>query len=130
MMGLRFSLYFQAAIYLLLIFTAGAIASTFSSDERVIEVIQTYLLILPISYGAHGVVILIMVSLNVLQRPKLALLTSLIRLLALYVPMAFIGFIAFDVTGLFIGAALGNLIAAGVAYKLIRGVLVQQGVHL
>lgn len=129
MMGLRFSLIFQGVVYLALIFGSNAIAATFSSDERVMEVIRTFLWILPLTYGAHGVVILVMVSLNVLQRPKLALLVSLLRLLVLYVPLAFIGFIAFDVTGMFIGAALANVIAAGVALKFIRGVLVQQGVY-
>lgn len=129
MMGLRFSLIFQTVVYLLLLLGSNLIAETFSSDERVIEVIRTFLWILPLTYGAQGVVILVMVSLNVLQRPKLALLTSLIRLLVLYVPLAFIGFIAADVKGLFVGAALANIIAAGVAYKFIRGVLAQQRVH-
>lgn len=129
MMCLRFSLIFQTVVYLLLLVGSNLIAATFSSDERVMEVIRTFLLILPVTYGAHGVVILVMVSLNVLQRPKLALLTSLIRLLVLYVPMAFIGFMVADVTGMFIGAALANIIAAGVAYKFIRGVLAQQRIH-
>lgn len=129
MMGLRFSLIFQAAVYLLLFFSSSLIASTFSSDERVMDVIRTFLLILPLTYGAHGVVILVMVSLNVLHRPKLALLTTLIRLVVLYVPLSYVGFMFFDVTGMFIGAALANVIAAGVAYKFIRDVLAQQGVH-
>jgi putative MATE family efflux protein len=129
MKGLRFSLIFQAVVYLLLLFGSNLIAETFSSDERVIEVIRTFLWILPLTYGAQGVVILVMVSLNVLRRPQLALLTSLIRLLVLYVPLAFIGFMAADVTGLFVGAALANIIAAGVAFKFIRGVLAQQRIH-
>ena len=129
MMGLRFTLIFQAGVYLLLALSSSLIAAIFSSDERVIEVIRTFLLILPLTYGAHGVVILVMVSLNVLHRPKLALLTSLVRLLVLYVPLAFIGFRLADVTGMFIGAALANVIAAGVAYRFIRSVLTQQGIH-
>lgn len=129
MMGLRFSLIFQTAVYLALAFGSNAIAGIFSNDERVIEVIRTFLWILPLTYGAQGVVILVMVSLNVMQRPKLALLTSLVRLLVLYVPLAFIGYVAYGVTGLFIGAALANVIAACVAFKFIRNVLAQQGVH-
>ena len=128
-MSLRFSLIFQTVVYLVLVLGSNTIAATFSSDERVMEVIRTFLLILPLTYGAHGVVILVMVSLNVLQRPKLALLTTLVRLLLLYVPLAFIGFSVADVTGMFIGAALANVIAARVAFKFIQGVLVQQGVH-
>jgi len=127
MMGLRFSLFFQALVYLLLLFTSDAIAAAFSSDEQVKQVISTFLLILPLTYGAHGVVILAMVSLNVLKRPKLALLITLVRLLVLYVPLAFIGFQVADVTGMFVGAALANIIAAGIAYSLLKNVMHQQG---
>ncbi len=127
LIGLRFSLFFQAAVYLLLLLGSQFIASAFSSDERVIEVIRAFLLILPLTYGAHGVVILIMVCLNVLKRPKLALLTTLIRLLVLYVPLAFIGFQLAGATGMFVGAGLANIIAALVAYHLLRGVARQQG---
>jgi len=127
LIGLRFSLFFQAAVYLLLLLGSQFIASAFSSDERVVEVIRAFLLILPLTYGAHGVVILIMVCLNVLKRPKLALLTTLIRLLVLYVPLAFIGFQLAGATGMFVGAGLANIIAALVAYHLLRGVARQQG---
>ncbi|EGG99068.1 putative multi antimicrobial extrusion protein MatE/Na+-driven multidrug efflux pump [gamma proteobacterium IMCC2047] len=127
LIGLRFSLFFQAAVYLLLLLGSQFIASAFSSDERVVEVIRAFLLILPLTYGAHGVVILIMVCLNVLKRPKLALLTTLIRLLVLYVPLAFIGFQLAGATGMFVGAGFANIIAALVAYRLLRGVARQQG---
>ncbi len=127
MICLRFSLGFQAVVYLLLLLTSEAIAATFSSDEQVKQVIRTFLLIMPLTYGAHGVVILVMVSLNVLRRPKLALLTTLVRLLLLYVPLAFIGFQIAGVTGMFIGAAFANILAAGVAYSLLRSVMAQQG---
>lgn len=127
LMGLRFSLIFQAVVYLILLLSSQLIAEAFSSDERVIEVIRAFLMILPLTYGAHGVVILVMVSLNVLKRPKLALLTTLVRLLVLYVPLAFVGFQLADVTGMFVGAGLANIIAALVAYALLRSVARQQG---
>jgi len=123
MICLRFSLVFQAFVYLLLLLTSDAIAATFSNDEQVKQVIRTFLMIMPLTYGAHGVVILVMVSLNVLRRPRLALLTTLVRLLVLYVPLAFIGFQVADVMGMFVGAAVANIIAAGIAYSLLRGVI-------
>ena len=129
MMGLRFSLIFQAVVYLLFVLLSQQIATLFGSDPRVVEVIRSFLLILPLTYGAHGVVILVMVSLNVLHRPKLALMTTVVRLVCLYVPLAYLGFNLFGVVGMFIGAGLANVIAAVFAYRFIRGVLNQQGMR-
>src|SRR6056300_426510 len=70
---LKFVLAFQCLIYVLLLVMGDTIAGTFSSNPEVITVITTYLMILPLTYGAHGVVVLIMVSLNVLRRPRTAL---------------------------------------------------------
>lgn len=116
---LLFSLAFQALVYIVLFFGATAIAELFSDDATVIRVIEQFLFILPATYGAHGVVILIMVSLNVLHRPKVALAITLIRLAALYLPLAYIGSNIGGLPGLFAGAAIGNIIAAAVAYMTL-----------
>ena len=96
------------------------IAGTFSSNPEVITVITTYLMILPLTYGAHGVVVLIMVSLNVLRRPRTALLLTFTRLMLLYIPLAFLGSQLWGLKGLFAGAALGNILAGVFAWFLIR----------
>ena len=103
------------------------IAPAFSSDIRVIQVINTFIYILPLTYGAHAVVILVMVSLNVLRRPRLALFLIIIRLIALYLPLAYIGGLYWGITGLFSGAAIGNVIAAVIAYRVIRKVCAAEG---
>lgn len=126
--GIKFALLFQAGVYLLLLFTANNIATSFSDNPQVIHVIKTFLLVLPLTYGAHAVVILVMVSLNVLRRPRTALLTTVIRLLLLYLPLAYIGSILGGVNGLFLGAATGNIIAGMVAFTIIRRVLREQGI--
>ena len=124
---LKFSIGFQVAVYILLITLAPYIAPAFSSDIRVIQVINTFIYILPLTYGAHAVVILVMVSLNVLRRPRLALFLIIIRLIALYLPLAYIGGLYWGITGLFSGAAIGNVIAAVIAYRVIRKVCAAEG---
>ena len=124
---LKFSIGFQIAVYILLITLAPYIAPAFSSDIRVIQVINTFIYILPLTYGAHAVVILVMVSLNVLRRPRLALFLIIIRLIALYLPLAYIGGLYWGITGLFSGAAIGNVIAAVIAYRVIRKVCAAEG---
>ena len=115
-------------IYLLLFMFGESIAGTFSSNAEVTEVITTYLMILPLTYGAHGVVVLIMVSLNVLRRPRTALLLTFTRLMLFYIPLAYIGSQFWGLKGLFAGAALGNILAGIFAWFLIRKV--SQELHL
>lgn len=119
---LKFSFAFQFAVYVLLILLSPYIGPAFSSDAGVIRVINTFIYILPLTYGAHAVVILVMVSLNVLRRPRLALFLIIIRLVALYLPLAYIGSLYWGVTGLFAGAAAGNVVAGAIAYRVIRKV--------
>lgn len=119
---LKFVLCFQCVVYLLLLFAGDAIANSFSDDVRVIDVIKTYLLILPLTYGAHGVVVLCMVSLNVMRRPRIALLLTFTRLMVFYIPLAWSGSQIWGLRGLFMGAALGNVFACGFAYLMIRKV--------
>ncbi len=124
---LRFVVIFQIGVYVLLLFCTPFITTGFSDNQTVIEVIKTYLLIVPLTYSAHGAVILIMVSLNVLKRPRTALLITIIRLAALYLPLAYVGSHFWGITGLFTGAACGNVIAGLVAFRIIKQVCFEQG---
>jgi len=119
---LKFVLGFQLLIYGILFVFGDVIGSTFSDDPDVIDVIRTYLMIIPLTYGAHGVVVLCMVSLNVLKRPRTALLLTFTRLMVLYVPLAYTGSHLWGLKGLFAGAALGNILAALFAWFLLRNI--------
>jgi putative MATE family efflux protein len=123
---LKFVLVLQTIVYVLMLLCAPYIAGLFSDDETVTGVIRLYLLLLPLTYGAHGVVILVMVSLNVLRRPRTALLLSVIRLAIFYLPLAYAGSLLAGTAGLFAGAACGNVIAGIVAYRSIRKVCTEQ----
>jgi len=124
--SLKFVLLFQSVVYLLLLIGADQIAMLFSDNSEVIRTIKTFLWILPLTYGAHAVVILVMVSLNVLRRPRTALLTTAIRLALLYLPLAYLGSLWWGVTGAFVGAASGNVLAGLIAFVIIRKVCVAQ----
>lgn len=119
---LKFVLGFQFLIYGVLVILDDAIGHVFSSSAEVVGVIKTYLMILPLTYGAHGVVVLVMVSLNVLRRPRTALLLTFTRLMVFYIPLAFVGSQWWGLKGLFAGAALGNVLAALFAWFMISRV--------
>ena len=116
----RFTIVFQLLMWLLVAFYSRAIGSAFSTNPEVVEIIGRYLWIVPASYGAHAVTILVMVSLNALKRPKAALVTALIRLLLLNIPLAYLGGQFYGISGLFYGFALGNLLSAIVAWRVIN----------
>lgn len=113
--GLRLSLQFvlvlQLALYGVVALAAPLIAGIFSSEPEVEDVIITVLRILPASYAFQGMVILSASSFNALHAPRNALLTSLLRFFIFYVPLALLGANLADIPGLFIGAAIGNLLA-------------------
>ncbi len=67
--------------------------------------------ILPASYAFQGMVVLSASSFNALHAPRNALITSLLRFFIFYVPLALLGASLGGISGLFIGAAIGNVLA-------------------
>ncbi|RLA43318.1 MAG: hypothetical protein DRR06_12395 [Gammaproteobacteria bacterium] len=120
--ALRFSIIFQVVVWILMLFSATAIGSAFSNSQQVVDIISTYLWVVPFSYGAQAVAILVMVALNVLKRPKTALLITVCRLLLINLPLAYLGGQIGALSGLFYGFAAGNIISGIIAWKIMNTV--------
>ena len=86
------------------------IAALFDSDPGVVSSASVYLTLVPISYGALGIVFTASSALNGLGKPMLALGMSLFRLLLLYVPLAYLGSQLFGVFGIFGATCLSNVL--------------------
>ncbi|NOU52846.1 MATE family efflux transporter [Pseudoalteromonas sp. JBTF-M23] len=114
---LKFVMVWQFIIYLVLLLFSGVISRTFGNEAEVVTVIELFIYIMPLSYGFQGVIILSNSSFNALHKPMNALALSVVRLFIFYVPFAYIGSLLGDLPGLFIGAAIGNLMTALVAYN-------------
>ena len=110
-LSLKFIMALQFGLYVIVALAAPFIASIFSPEQAVREVIIIVLRILPASYAFQGMVVLSASSFNALHAPRNALLTSLLRFFVFYVPLALFGASLGGVSGLFIGAAIGNLLA-------------------
>lgn len=120
---IKFVLLFQGALYLVLFLMADQIGEAFGRDAEVASTIALLVIILPLAYGAQGVVILSNSSLNALHRPMGALSLNLIRLFVMYLPLAFIGGKIGGLPGVFIGAATANFITAFIAWRIVNGQL-------
>lgn len=118
-LSLRFVLVLQLGLYVVVALTAPWIATIFTNDTGVRDIITTILRILPASYAFQGMVVLGASSFNALHAPRYGLITSLTRFFVFYVPLALLGNMFFGITGLFFGAAVGNLLAGLVISRWI-----------
>ena len=120
----------QLGIYLLLLVASPLISKSFSDEIEVQNIINSFLLLVPISYGLSAMIILVNVAMNVLGRPRLALYINLARLFLIYTPLALLGRYLYDLNGIFIGISIGNLIGFILAFTLLRKALGEHGVSL
>jgi len=116
-----FIIVWQFIVYVALVLLAKPISQIFSDDPDVQTIIQTFLYILPISYIGLGICLVSTSTINALHLPKYSLLITLLRLFALYIPMAWGGHLYFGLSGIFWGCAIANILIGGyVAWVFYR----------
>ncbi len=89
---------------------APEIAAWFDRDPAVVASATVYLSLVPMSYGALGVVLTASSAFNALGEPLPALGLSCARLLLLLVPLAYLGSQLFGIMGIFWAACLSNVV--------------------
>ena len=119
----KFSLIHGVLLALALGLSAGPVASLFSDSPVVAERAAWYLTLVPWSYGALGIGVIIGTLLNALNRANTAALLTAARLFALIVPLSYLGSIWRGFEGLLGGLAVGNLMVGIVSWLYARRVL-------
>nr|WP_099034090.1 MATE family efflux transporter [Lacimicrobium alkaliphilum] len=120
MLCIGFVLAWQLLIFVVLWLASPYIAMAFAEEKKVAELIQLFLLIVPLGYGLQGVIILTNSSFNALHRPMSALWLSILRLFVFFVPVSYLGSLVYDLAGMFWAGVLANLITACVAFLWFR----------
>ncbi|MGL4381091.1 MAG: MATE family efflux transporter [Vibrio sp.] len=115
--SLRFALLFQLMVFIMMVPLSVPLAALFSQEPAVRDLLWHYLLVVPISYGFQGVVMMLISALNALHQPLQAFQWSFMRLFVFTLPAAWLGSFYYHTEGLFIGIALGNILGGGVAYR-------------
>ena len=115
-----FAFLFGLAVALVLIVLAGPIAGLFSDAPEIVSVTRLYLLVVPISYGGAGAIMIANAAFNGLGQPGRAVMLSLARMVVLYLPLAYLLGQVFGPLGIFGATALANLSVGIVAYFWIR----------
>ncbi|WP_445360505.1 MATE family efflux transporter [Microbulbifer sp. EKSA005] len=116
----RFCLVFGAGLAVLLYFVAEPIVSLFSDSTEVLAVAVAYLTLVPLSYAGYGFVMSANAAFNGLGKPLPATVISFLRVLGLYLPLAWIGNSLWGMTGLFVATAASNLILGFVSWWWLR----------
>lgn len=98
-------------------------AAIFSESNEILMVAVLYLSIVPMSYGAYGLVMSVSAAFNGLGLPMPSIGISFMRVLGVFLPLALLGKALFDLQGLFIAVALANFIVGLVAYLWLRKTL-------
>ncbi|BDX07479.1 MATE family efflux transporter [Planctobacterium marinum] len=120
---LKFVLFWQFAVFLVMWFLAPFIAQIFAQEKEVVNLIQLFLMIVPIGYGLQGIIILTNSSFNAMHKPMSALLLSVIRLFVFFVPISWLGSLLFELKGMFWMGVLANFLTATVAFLWFRKLL-------
>ncbi len=91
---------------------AKPLSGLFTESENVISIASMYLLIVPVSFGALGIVLIASSAFNALGRPMPSAVLTLTRMMFLYVPLAFVGKYLFGANGIFAAACMANFATA------------------
>jgi Na+-driven multidrug efflux pump len=109
-------------IAILLALCAVVLIGLFSDDPRVLKVGVAYLWIVPLSYGPAGIVMVVNAAFNGLGRPYPAVAISILRVIVLYLPLAYVGGKLAGIGGIFAAACIANVLAGITAYLWFAGV--------
>jgi putative MATE family efflux protein len=119
----RFALLWGALLFILLALFGRSVALVFNDDAVVVTTLVDYLRLVPLSYGLLGVLMLANAALNALNRPLQSALLTVLRLFALYIPLAVVASALFGLQGIFGAAAIANGLAGAAAFFWLRSIL-------
>lgn len=92
----------------------------FTDNPQVISVASLFLRIVPVSYGAYGMVMIMNASFNGMGKPMPAVHISAARMVVIYVPLALLADRFYGVAGIFAAYMIANIITGVLAYLWAR----------
>ncbi len=105
----QFCLGFGLLLAIILWLLGTEIAQLFGGHDEVVAIAALYLWIVPISYGAYGLIMSVNAAFNGMGNPWPAMMISAGRVLYVYLPLAWIGQQLWGMKGIFIATAVANV---------------------
>jgi len=112
----RFCLIYGFVIAAVLGLLAYPIAGWFTDTVAIQKVAANYLWIMLLSYGAYGIVMSICSAFNGVGYPIPGLIISISRAFLVFLPLAWFGRWLLDLEGIFVAAAVSNVLIGVVGY--------------
>lgn len=120
-----FCVAFGLGVALILGVFGHEIASLFGDHLEVVAITTLYLAIVPMSYGAYGLVMSVNAAFNGLGRPWPAMMLSAGRVIYLYLPLAWLGQALWGMVGIFIATAVANIVLGVWSWRWLRRCIAQ-----
>ncbi len=111
-LSLRFCLFWGVLLAIVLAVTAPRLASLFNNNQEVVAIVAKYMTIVPISYAAAGIILISSSTFIALGKPFPSITMSLTQMLLIYIPLARLGDMLWQINGIFAAACLANIIVA------------------
>ncbi len=118
--GYRFSFAWGLFATVVLAVLGRPLVGLINDDPGVIEATYWYLLLVPVSYGLMGVSMVAGSSFVALGRPAPSLILAVLRMLVLYLPLAWIADSLWGYQGIFGAASLCTAIVAGAGHWWLK----------
>lgn len=119
-LAVRFILVLQIFIALIWLALRPWMVSTLTQDSITSQYLASYMVWVPISYSALGVCILMVSVCNALGMPMRAVIISIFRLFAFYLPCVTLGAYFNEVEGIYMGILVANILAGLAGWSLYR----------
>lgn len=113
----RFCLGFGLLLAAVLAVFGRPLAALFSDEARVVSVAAAYFLIVPVSYGTAGMVMVMNAAFNGMGRPLPAVAVSVMRMVVIYLPLAWAGSALAGHAGIFAAYAVANVVCGFGAWR-------------
>lgn len=118
--GFAFCMMFGALLAIVLAIFGPSLVGLFADDPRVVLIGAIYLLVVPIGYGASGVIMVANAALNGMGRPLPAITITTVRMVGLTIPLAYLGNWLIGVEGIFVAMSASTLVTGLIAFVWIR----------
>lgn len=113
---MRFSMLWGGFAFLLFLLFGKEISSLFSDNATVIDITTKYLYIVGGSYGFQGLVILSTSAFNGINKPIPSAVFAIVRMMIIYVPLAWLGSKLFNLYGVFWAGFIANVLVGVLAF--------------
>jgi len=120
-----FLMVFSAALAVILMFFGKNLAQIFTSNSEVIQIVQGYMLIVPLCYGFQSILQINTTAYNVMNKPFMAAMIMIVRMFVLYIPLALFSVKFMGLQGIWLSMFVSFSIVSIVTHLMLKSELKQ-----